>query len=474
MLAGVVNRLPDDLLRRVLVVLAEELFNSIFRDYGFAYDPRDEMWPPEGCGIRPGAPGRAASHQPPRPPRLCEESLANAVPYSAVVQSLRDAAKDAIMRRLELEARCSCMVHASNGDEREALPQLETPATADNASTSTVASRAAPSPTHARSSEGLRAGEEVQLREELRHARVLADTYQARTLELERERIELEEEVRRTRSERERDDARRQKLSEEVRRLRAETDTARASRGTYEADRAALQDRSFASSSAAGSVRGTQTARPAPGGVSSRRGLTDRRLAPMEKPPSGSGGVASTRSSGATSNQAAAESGPTSPQIPPGTPNAEDHGSSRAVGSSHLGHPEDDVRLRTGLGNGSTKNAISARSLRTPRERFSLGNGANGGSSTNVSVASAGNAPLNQAARQDSAADAAAGGRLRRTSAGNSRTVLEATALGGAGGVGAVGGGSLLGGARALGVAGNSPLATARPGKANSHPGGWR
>lgn len=50
------------------------------------------------------------------------------------------------------------------------------------------------------------AAQELQLREELRHSRLLAETYQARTLELERLRLGMDEEVSRMRHEREKDD----------------------------------------------------------------------------------------------------------------------------------------------------------------------------------------------------------------------------------------------------------------------------
>eukprot|EP00927_Polykrikos_kofoidii_P001106 TRINITY_DN10400_c0_g1_i3.p1 TRINITY_DN10400_c0_g1~~TRINITY_DN10400_c0_g1_i3.p1 ORF type:complete len:956 (-),score=142.58 TRINITY_DN10400_c0_g1_i3:90-2648(-) len=396
-LAGVVNRLPDDLLRRVLTVLSEELFNSIFRDYGFSYDPRDEMWSPEGRLTSPSAGSR--------PPRLCEESLANAVPYSAVVQSLRDAAKDAIMRRLELEAKCSCMIHHNTETE---TPNVETPtACGDGAcSESNCGGRAGQSPANnARAAEGFRAGDEVQLREELRHARVRANTYHARTLELERERIELEE---------------------EVRRLKAETDNARVARGAYEERSVTNGSTNGTNGVASARVTVQTTAKPtAGGGVSSRRNLTDRRSTAPEKQPAATGVAHSARTSVATSNQAGLDSHPNSPIV--GSPMVEEHGSISTL-NSQQGPSEDDTRLRRGLGggsSGSTRDAVSARSLRTPRERSSLGIGGSSGSATSVSASSVAATPLQQGGRQDTAADVAAGGRLRRGSAGNSRTMLE-------------------------------------------------
>lgn len=74
------------------------------------------------------------------------------------------------------------------------------------------------------------AQDELQLREELRHARLLADTYQARTLELERLRLDMDEEVSRMRFERENDSLRQQKTENEVRRLRSEVEAARSER----------------------------------------------------------------------------------------------------------------------------------------------------------------------------------------------------------------------------------------------------
>lgn len=228
-LAGVVNSLPNDMLRQTLAVISEELFNAIFRDYRFVYDPRDA----------------------PRTPRLCEDSLMNAVPYSAVVQSLRDAAKDAIMRRLELEARCCVSNSASAaGVDSQAGAADSSTAPDNSASANTVGSvggstigasavvRPANTPPQGPRTSAM---EEVQLREELRHARLLADSYQSRTLELERMRIELEEQVRRSAQDREKEDARRQKLTEEVRRLRKEADSVRAMKAAYEAERSALQ-----------------------------------------------------------------------------------------------------------------------------------------------------------------------------------------------------------------------------------------
>jgi len=195
-LSSVVNQLPDDPLRRVLVVCAEELFNSTFRDYSFVYDPREASSPSGEKVKRSSSAGRDTVKLASKLPKLPEETLTGAMPYSAMVQSLRDTAKDAIMQRLEIEARLS---NAGGGLE---LGSGEVPVS-------------------------LRAREEVRLREELRHARVLADTYQVRTIELERKRVELLEEARRAHAEKERDDVRRQQLSAEVRRLRADVEAAK-------------------------------------------------------------------------------------------------------------------------------------------------------------------------------------------------------------------------------------------------------
>ncbi|CAE8602951.1 unnamed protein product, partial [Polarella glacialis] len=89
--------------------------------------------------------------------------------------------------------------------------------------------------------QGRRAVEEVRLREELRHARLLADTYQSRTLELEKIRMELEDQVRSCKTTQEKEELQRQKLSNEVNRLRAERETAKAAKVAYEAEKSAMQ-----------------------------------------------------------------------------------------------------------------------------------------------------------------------------------------------------------------------------------------
>lgn len=204
MLMSVINQLPDDLLRNILAALTEELFSATFRDYSFSYDPRQAK--KSEVERQTSGPARKSEveRQTSRPPmRLSEESLAQAVPYAAVVASLREAAKDAIIRRLELEAKIG-------GSGPEMMPgDFE----ADQGSARQA-----------------RAGEEVRLREELRHARLLADTYQARSLELERSRVELLEEVRRVRLDKEKNDGRRHKLLDEVRRLRSEAESARSTK----------------------------------------------------------------------------------------------------------------------------------------------------------------------------------------------------------------------------------------------------
>jgi len=275
--ADVVNRLPDGMLRRVLAVLAEELFNAIFRDYIFSYNPR------EGSAGGRDASQRATS----QPPRLHEDALAEAVPYSAVVQSLRDAAKDAIMRRLEFEAKCSSL----NSPRPVVIPDK------NNA--------------------------EAQMREELRHARLLADTYQARVLELERVRIELEEEVDAARHDRDRSDAHQQKLSSEVRRLRAE------------AERATLQGQN----AGGGGGRNRTSLGAGTNGASSRRQLLDRRS-------TGSNNSMSEQQRAATKEAALVEAGaPTAP-------------SEEELPASRLRRPQT-----------SGQKDILSRSFRSPRDR---------------------------------------------------------------------------------------------------------
>jgi len=169
-LIEVVNNLPDDMLRRVLTVLVEELFSAIFRDYNFTYDPREGDVLPH-----PSRQSSGRGHTT-RPPLLSAENIMNAVPYFAVVQSLRDAAKDAIMRRLELEAKISSgVLQMEDTDSMQGSPNRGQ----EEGSTAAI--------------------QEVRLREELRHAKLLAETYQSRTIELERDREEMEDEIRRRR-----------------------------------------------------------------------------------------------------------------------------------------------------------------------------------------------------------------------------------------------------------------------------------
>lgn len=174
LMVRVVNTVTEPQLRRVLAAGLEELFNAMFRDYTFNSDPRQ------------GIDGRL--RQTLQAGTQVEESLQNAVPYFAVVQSLRDTAKDAIMRRLELEARFTG----------------EAPSFEDEASKTQ------------------RACDEIRLREELRHSRLLAETFQARLLEVERLRITLEDEVRTLKAEKEKDEAHKKKLNHETKRLRSD------------------------------------------------------------------------------------------------------------------------------------------------------------------------------------------------------------------------------------------------------------
>lgn len=249
-LVNIVNQIQEPTLRRVLIVLSEELFSAAFRDYKCSYDPWKEALqadPHKGRGTAL--------------PALPEDQLATAVPYFSVVQSLRDTAKDAIVRRLELEAKAT--EAESNVDEE---------------------------------GKGRRAVEEVRLREELRHARLLADTYQARTLELEKVRIDLEDQVRRNRSERDKDDLRSQKLNNEVKRLRADADVAKKARQQLESEKSgtastgarrgltgATSSVSSASGSRPASARGPRTGTYGSASASfgkASRGLADRAQSP--------------------------------------------------------------------------------------------------------------------------------------------------------------------------------------------------
>lgn len=240
MLMSVINQLPDDLLHHVLAALTEELFSATFRDYPFSYDPRE--------ATKNGGEGQTSGQS----MRLSEESLAQAVPYAAVVGSLREAAKDAIIRRLELEAKIGgngpettpCDAEAEQGNSRQA-----------------------------------KAGEEVRLREELRHARLLAETYQARSLELERSRVELLEEVRRVRLDKEKNDGRRHKLLDEVRRLRSEAESARSTRQQEKQEKAATAQEAAIRASPTPSTRTSRLA-PAVASANTHRSRTHRGTSP--------------------------------------------------------------------------------------------------------------------------------------------------------------------------------------------------
>lgn len=202
-LVRVVNQIKEPKLRRVMAVLCEEVFGACFRDYSWSYDPRQVSAGQQGCQMASSL------------PVLSEEQLVNVVPYFAVVRSLRETAKDAIVRRLELEAK---VTQSPGGSELK----------------------------------GRRAIEEVRLQEELRHSRLLADTYQSRTLELEKTRIELEDQVRGLRSDRDKDDLTKQKLSNEVKRLRADADAVKAAKASWEAGKAASKALAQGSSSSLG------------------------------------------------------------------------------------------------------------------------------------------------------------------------------------------------------------------------------
>lgn len=239
MLISVVNELPDDLLHKVLAALAEELFSATFRDYSFSYDPREAK--KDGVERQPS--GQSM--------RLSEESLAQAVPYAAVVGSLREAAKDAIIRRLELEAKIGC-----NGPETTPCDAEVEQGTARQA----------------------KAGEEVRLREELRHARLLAETYQARSLELERSRVELLEEVRRVRLDKEKNDGRRNKLLDEVRRLRSEVQNLESARSARQQEKQEKTSNAQEAAIRASPTPSTRTARLA--AANTQRARTHRGTSP--------------------------------------------------------------------------------------------------------------------------------------------------------------------------------------------------
>eukprot|EP00929_Paragymnodinium_shiwhaense_P084071 TRINITY_DN44932_c0_g1_i1.p1 TRINITY_DN44932_c0_g1~~TRINITY_DN44932_c0_g1_i1.p1 ORF type:complete len:804 (+),score=134.90 TRINITY_DN44932_c0_g1_i1:104-2515(+) len=204
-LVGVINRMPDDLFKRVLIVLVEELFNAIFRDYQFSFDPRLEKSALDTSRVT--SPGRMASQSAVRPPRLSEECLVDAVPYSAVVQSLRDAAKDAIMRRLELEAR----LNSESGP----------PTSVGEKSCSTLIAEdlvegGRGSDSFHMGNGNAAAGREVN--EELRQTKAMVEAYHQKTVELERARLATESELQRTREALAAETAKR--LSEEARQHR--------------------------------------------------------------------------------------------------------------------------------------------------------------------------------------------------------------------------------------------------------------
>lgn len=183
-LLSVVNQMEDPMQRRVFLVLIEELFLVSFKDYARLYDPHLK-----------------ASNGPQTLPRISEEQLSNLVPFFSVAQNLRETAKDAILRKLELEAKVSgTVMDQATMEERQVI-------------------------------------EEVKLKEELRHARLLADTFQARTVELEKVRIDLEEQLRQSQLERSKEDLQRRKLTNEVKRLRADAEVAKAAKAAVEAER---------------------------------------------------------------------------------------------------------------------------------------------------------------------------------------------------------------------------------------------
>lgn len=215
MLVDVVNEIEDATLRRVMVFYMEELLSACFKDYIRTYDPKKE----------PLRQGRG------RYPRLSEEQLSNLIPYFSVVQNLRDTAKDAILRKIELEAKAS--------DTAADLTQSEERRTLD----------------------------EVRLKEELRHARLLADTLQARTIELEKTRLGLEEQVRRGNLEREKEELAKKRLGNEVRRLRADAEMVRIAKASMDAERQASMAAATAAatgrrSGAGAGTSASSTARP--------------------------------------------------------------------------------------------------------------------------------------------------------------------------------------------------------------------
>lgn len=207
--AALVNALPPEgLLRRVLAVAVEELFSAAFPDYRFCYDPRDDQ--PESVS------------------ELNEIALASAVPHVVAVQTLKSAARDAIMWRLE---------HTAMGAQGAMEPRetLEDPA-------------------DLQALYGIAGGDEFRLREDLRHAKMLAETYQTRAKELEASTMRLEEEARRFRQERE---AEQQKADEEMRRLRSEAEVLAAAARRAEA--VAVAARAVNASETAGSLRSMST-----------------------------------------------------------------------------------------------------------------------------------------------------------------------------------------------------------------------
>jgi len=168
--------------RRIFLLLTEELLVATFKDYVPVYNPQ-------------------TFSQRSTLPLLSEDQLSSLVPFFSVAQNLRETAKDAILKKLELEAKVSGSVaDQANLEERQVI-------------------------------------EEVRLKEELRHARLLADTFQARTVELEKTRIDLEEQLRLCQNERSKEDLQRRKLTNEVKRLRAEADVAKAAKAEVEAER---------------------------------------------------------------------------------------------------------------------------------------------------------------------------------------------------------------------------------------------
>lgn len=205
-------------------------------------------------------------------------------------------------------------IHGQGSPQSGQLPGEEAPPSPSAASQLTSATFAA----DPRTARGALAHDELKLREDLRQAMLIADIYQARTLELEKTSARLEEEAKRNRHEREKE---KQKLGDEVRRLRAEAEGQR-----------------VAAAASSGRIGGSGELRRSSGGEAS----------------GGSGTLGGGPSRGQTNSFATPSKGPRSPLLSTRTP-------STATGGRGERSPAPSATPRPSLGaSGARASRLSA------------------------------------------------------------------------------------------------------------------